>query len=143
MRLVSEFTLIDMTSIQDFVTQGGQSVTAGEVDAFRGHLAAYKLKAEMLEAAGQPVLREQSGLLLRYIEDVLDDAYLPEDFSALPEAVFAMRYLAKGVDIIPDTIPGIGYKDDAEVIHAVLLAHEKEFRTYCAAQHIRFDPPTV
>lgn len=128
-----------MTSIQDFVTQGGQSVTAGEVGAFRNHLAAYKLKAEMLEAAGQPRLREQSSLLLRYIEDVLDDVHVPEDFSALPEAVFAMRYLAKGVDIIPDSVPGIGYSDDAEVVHAVLLAHGGEFRAYCDAQQLKFD----
>ncbi len=128
-----------MTSIQDFVTQGGQSVTAGEVGAFRNHLAAYKLKAEMLATAGQVRLREQSAFLLRYIEDVLDGMYVPEDFSALPDAVFAMRYLAKGVDIIPDSVPGIGYKDDAEVVHAVLLAHEKEYRAFNSSQKIGFE----
>lgn len=118
-----------MSSIQEYVVQGGQAVTAGEVASFRRQLAVYKLKAETLEAAGQSRLREQASFLLRYIEDVLDDAYVPADFSALPEAIFAMKYLAKGVDIIPDCMPG-GYSDDAAVLKAVFDGHADELATF-------------
>lgn len=128
-----------MTNIQDFVVQGGQAVTAGEVAAFRGHLAAYKLKAETLEVAGQSALREKALFLIRYIEDVLDDEYIAGDFAALPEAVFAIRYLAKGVDIIPDSVPGVGYSDDAAVVGVVLLGHADEFRAYGAKAGVDYD----
>jgi len=127
-----------MSTLSDFVVQGGQAITAGQVAVFRDHLAAYKLKAETLEAAGQPQLREQCSFLLRFIEDVLDDAYVSDDFAALPEAVFAVRYLAKGVDIIPDNIPG-GYSDDAAVMREVVEEHEAEFRKYCSQNKIAFD----
>lgn len=127
-----------MSTLSEFVVQGGQAITAGQVAVFREHLAAYKLKAETLAAAGQPRLRVQCSFLLRFIEDILDDAYACEDFSALPESVFAVRYLAKGVDIIPDNIPG-GYSDDAAVMREVLAEHEDEFRKYCGLNKIDFD----
>ncbi len=126
-----------MSIISDFVVQGGQAITAGQVDAFRNHLAAYKLKAGTLESAGQQQLNDQSLFLLRFIEDVLDEVYSPEDFFALTEAIFAIRYLAKAVDIIPDGLPG-GYSDDAAVLRAVIDGHEAEFRKYCAQNSIDF-----
>lgn len=128
-----------MSIISDYVVQGGQSITAGQVDVFRSHLAAYKLKAETLEADGLPLLRQQSSFLLRFIEDVLDEVYVSEDFFALTEAIFAIRYLAKGVDIIPDALPD-GFSDDAEVLQSVLEGHEPEFRKYCSQNSIAFDP---
>jgi hypothetical protein len=118
-----------MSTISDYVVQGGQSLTAGEVDAFRNHLAAYKLKAETLGVSGQGALGEQAAFLLRFIEDTLDGVYDPADFSAIPEAIFAIKYLAKGVDIIPDNMPG-GYSDDAAVIAAVLSGHAAEFEAF-------------
>ncbi len=126
-----------MSSIQEYVVQGGQAITAGDVDAFRRQLAVYKLKAETLEAAGQSQLREQTSFLLRYVEDVLDDVYVPGDFAALPEAIFAVRYLAKGVDIIPDSVAG-GYSDDQAVVRAVLDGHAAEFEAYAVKNGLDF-----
>jgi uncharacterized membrane protein YkvA (DUF1232 family) len=127
-----------MPTLSDLVVQGGQAITAGQVDAFRNHLAAYKLKAGTLEAAGQPLLGKQCSFLLRFIEDVLDDAYVSRDFPVLPEAIFAVRYLVKGADIIPDNTAG-GYSDDAAVLREVLMEHETEFRKYCSQNKIAFD----
>lgn len=127
-----------MWSIQEYVVQGGQAITAGEVDSFRRQLAAYKLKAEILDTSKQPLLREQASFLLRYIEDVLDDIYPSSDFAALPESIFAIRYLAKSVDVIPDNVPE-GFTDDAAVLQAVLTGHESEFRNYCEKQKLDFD----
>lgn len=126
-----------MSSIQEYVVQGGQAVTAGEVDQFRRQVALYKLKVETLEPEGEPKLREQAGFLLRFIEDVLDEEYSPTDFAAVPEAIFAIRYLAKGVDIIPDSVPG-GFSDDAAVVRAVLGGHDAEFRAYAAKNALDF-----
>jgi len=124
-----------MSTISDYVVQGGQSLTAGEVDAFRNHLAAYKLKAETLGMSGQGALGDQAAFLLRFIEDTLDGVYDPADFAALPEAIFGVKYLAKGVDIIPDSMPG-GYSDDAAVIAAVLGGHAGEFEAFAKKNQI-------
>lgn len=123
--------------ISDFVVRGGQAVTAGEVSAFRSHLAAYKLKAETLGASGQQALRDQASFLLRFIEDVLDDAHVSDDFAALPESIFALRYLARGVDIIPDNTAG-GFTDDAAVLREVIEGHAPEFEKYCRENGIEY-----
>lgn len=124
-----------MSTISDYVVQGGQSLTAGEVDAFRSHLAAYKLKAETLGMSGQYELGAQAAFLLRFIEDTLDGVYDPADFSALPEAIFGVKYLAKGVDIIPDSMPG-GYSDDAAVLAAVFHGHAAEWKAFAKKSQI-------
>ena len=69
---------------------------------------------------------------------MLDDIYTSDDFSALPEAVFAVRYLVKGVDIIPDKTEE-GYSDDAAVLREVLAGHEVEFRNYCSKNNLTFE----
>ena len=127
-----------MSLISELLVQGGQALTAGQVSEFRHHIAAYKLKAETLELHGQPLLRAQCLFLLRFIEDVLDDAYVTEDFSTVPEAIFAVRYLVKEVDVIPDTIPG-GFSDDAALFQELLTEHEAEFRKYCSRDHLDFE----
>ncbi len=128
-----------MSSFSEFVVQGGQALTAGQIDVFRSHLAAYKLKAGLLVDEGQPKLGRQCAFLLRFIEDVLDDAYACDDIPALAESVFAVRYLVKGVDIIPDNLPG-GYNDDAAVLDEVLTGHDAEFRKYCEKNGLTLDP---
>lgn len=127
-----------MATIKEFVVHGAQTLTAGEIDSFHHNLAAYKLKAEALES-NQPLIREQTAFLLRYIEDVLDNVYSSNDVLAVPEAIFAVRYLAKSVDIIPDSIPEMGYADDAAVLQTVIIRHETEFRDYCNKQKLDFD----
>lgn len=124
-----------MSSIQDYVVQGGQSVTAGTIDAFRRQISDHRLRAEALIDEGQPALRDQASFLLRYIEDVLDGVWSPTDLAAVPEAIFAVRYLSKGVDIIPDSVAG-GYTDDAAILKTVLHGHFEEFQTFAGKNRL-------
>lgn len=118
-----------MSSIQEYVVQGGQSITAGTIEAFHRQIANHRLRAEALVEENQPALRDKAVFLLRYVEDVLDGAWPPADLAAVPEAIFAIRYLSKGVDIIPDSLSG-GYIDDAAVVSAVLVGHRGEFEAF-------------
>ena len=45
----------------------------------------------------------------------------------LAEGTFAVQYLLKEDDLIPDRIPGIGLIDDAMLIKRVFLRNELEF----------------
>ncbi len=132
-----------MNSLNEFVLRGGQTVTAGEMDAFRRKLPFLKVKAETLEAAEFPHLNEQTRFLVRYAEDVLDGAYACSDLQAIAETVFALGYLLKDVDIIPDTVPGKGYADDSLVLRAVLSSHEEELRAFAAKSGIDFEKISI
>lgn len=128
-----------MSDIHEFVLRGGQKITVGHTDAFRRKLPFLKVKAETMETDDFPHLSEQTRFLVRYVEDVLDNVYASDDLSAVAEAVFALGYLLKDVDIIPDTIPSAGYADDSAVLRAVLDSHVPEFRQFAKAANLDFD----
>lgn len=132
-----------MNGIHDFVIRGGQTVTAGQMDAFRRKLPFLKVKAETMEVPEFPHLKRQTNFLVRYAEDVLDGAYPCSDLQAIAETVFALGYLLKEVDIIPDSVPGMGLADDSVVPRAVLMGHEEEFRAFAKKWDLDFESVTT
>lgn len=132
-----------MNSIHEFVVRNGQTITAGQMNAFRQKLPLVKVKAETAEAADLPHFREQVLFLARYAEDVLEGHHVCADLTAIAETVFALQYLLKDVDIIPDTVPGKGLTDDSLVLRAVLSGHEEEFRSYAEAVGLDFNKVTL
>jgi uncharacterized membrane protein YkvA (DUF1232 family) len=113
------------------------------MDAFRRKLPFLKVKAESLDAPGFPHIKEQTRFLVRYAEDVLDGVYACSDLAAIAETVFALGYLLRDVDIIPDSVPGAGFADDSLVLRAVLASHEEELRAFAKKNGLDFDKVTV
>jgi uncharacterized membrane protein YkvA (DUF1232 family) len=132
-----------MNGIHEFVMRGGQAVTAGQMDAFRRQLPLLKVKAEIMDVPEFPHLKPQTNFLVRYAEDVLDGAYPCSDLQAIAETVFALSYLLKEVDIIPDSVPHVGLADDSVVLRAVLTGHESEFRAFAKTCGLDFDSVTT
>jgi uncharacterized membrane protein YkvA (DUF1232 family) len=132
-----------MNSIHEFVMRGGQTVTAGQMDACKRELPLLKVKAETSDITGIPHFREQTLFLVRYAEDVLEGVYACSDLTAIAETVFALEYLLKDVDIIPDSVPGKGLTDDSMVLRSVLSNHEEEFRTFAEKNGLNFDKVTL
>jgi uncharacterized membrane protein YkvA (DUF1232 family) len=132
-----------MNGIHEFVIRGGQTVSAGQMDAFRRKLPFLKVKAEMIDTPDFPHLKPQTDFLVRYAEDVLDGVYPCSDLQAIAETIFALSYLLKEVDIIPDSVPHLGLADDSVVLRAVLKGHETEFRTFAMKSELDFDSVTT
>lgn len=132
-----------MNSIHEFVMRGGQTITAGQMDACRRQLPLLKVKAETSDLTGIPHFREQVLFLVRYAEDVLEGVYACNDLTTIAETVFALQYLLKDVDIIPDTVPGKGLTDDSLVLRSVLSSHEEDFREYAGKVGIDFEKVTI
>ena len=132
-----------MNGIDEFVIRGGQGVTAGEMEAFRRRLPFLKVKAETLDVPEFPHLQSQIRFLAHYAEDVLDEVYPCSDLEAIAETVFALDYLLKEVDIIPDSVPHVGFADDSAVLRAVLKGHESEFRAFSKKFGLDFDSVTT
>lgn len=128
-----------MNSIHEFVIRGGQTVTAGQMDAFKRELPLLKVKVETSDVTGLPHFRDQVLFLVRYAEDVLEGVYACSDLTAIAETVFGLDYLLKDVDIIPDSVPGKGLTDDSMVIRSVLANHLEEFQEFAAKSGLDFD----
>jgi uncharacterized membrane protein YkvA (DUF1232 family) len=132
-----------MNSIHEFVVRGGQTVTAGQMDAFKRELPLLKVKAETADTTGLPHFREQVLFLVRYAEDVLEGVYPCSDLTAIAETVFGLGYLLKDVDIIPDSVPGKGLTDDSMVLRAVLSQHVDEFLEFADKSGLDFGKVTT
>jgi uncharacterized membrane protein YkvA (DUF1232 family) len=54
-------------------------------------------------------------------------------YAAITESAFALSYLRKGIDIIPDSISGFGYADDVAIINVVFETYKQPFSgpRYC------------
>ena len=92
---------------------------------------------EKLDAADTPrFVRERSAKLAQLIEMLEDERWqlAGEDRERVLKAV---AYMAEPQDLIPDTIPGLGYLDDAIIVELVVqeLRHEieayEDFRRAC------------
>ena len=47
------------------------------------------------------------------------------------ETIFALLYVIREVDLVPDDEPGVGYLDDAAVVESVLARHAGIFENHC------------
>lgn len=130
-------------AIHEFVLKGGQSVTTAQMADLRSKIPFLRAKAETMQAIESPHLHDQALFLARYAEDVIDDIYPADDLSAVAEAVFALAYYFRDVDIIPDDVPGKGFTDDSAIIRTVLFGHEPEFRKFAAASSLDYDRLTL
>ena len=127
-----------MSDIYEFVLVGGQKITAGALASFREKIPFLIVKGGELEGLAEaPHLGEQVKFLARYVEDVLGGTFSAEDLAAVPESVFALSYVLRDVDIIPDTVPGKGYSDDSAVVRCVLESHAREFEKYASSQNFK------
>lgn len=132
-----------MTDFEEFVVSGAQKITPGEIAKFEHELPLVLAKINQVDPPAQPHLKCQAQFLVRYVEDCLDSKYMPDDIGALAEAIFALMYLHKGVDIIPDMIPDIGFSDDSAVLRTVLRRHVPEFEKFGTAAGMDFQSLSV
>ena len=77
-------------------------------------------------------------MLADFFEDTADEVFPAGSDASRKEAAFALIYTAKETDIIPDSVPEIGYADDSIIVRTVLSRHEDIFRDYCRFRKIRW-----
>jgi hypothetical protein len=107
-------------STDEFIATHSRNMTANELRGLRLFIVALENKKKAAAAAGHPALAEgisSLGTLLSSPD--ITDAQDPLP-THLAEAGAALRYVLKGVDIIPDSVPGLGLADDEWIVTRVL-----------------------
>ena len=87
-------------------------------------------------------LVDQLEFLADAAEDFAEGAYKDLPYWAFAQAIFALTYAHKKVDVIPDLIPELGRADDSSVVRAVLIKNEKFFAKYAALQGVNWSKIT-
>ena len=111
--------------LNQFVLDGARRVTPRQVGKLVRQLPEIRLVATQVTQF--PPLADQVEFLAELIEDFHSGLNQDVPYTAIAEAAFALSYLHKGVDIIPDRIPDIGYADDAAIITVVFETYKEAF----------------
>src|SRR5881397_1052879 len=121
-----------MSEFVNYVNHGAAHVTPRVVEQVIRHLPLWKVEFTQINGPKFPHLVDQLEFLANAVEDAAEGAYKELPYFALPEAVFALMYAHKKIDIIPDALPDLGRADDSSIVRAVLILNEKAFAKYAA-----------
>src|SRR5262245_5434526 len=119
-----------MAEIVNYVTRGGTKITPAIVEKVLRNLPLWKVEFAQINAPKFPHLVDQLEFLANAVEDFAEGAYKDLPYKAAAEAVVALTYAHKKVDIIPDFLHDLGRADDSSIVRAVLIQNEKAFSKY-------------
>jgi uncharacterized membrane protein YkvA (DUF1232 family) len=120
-------------SISEYVEQRAALLTPEQLDKLRADLPLLNVRFAAIAVPQFPHLQQQLKLLADFFEDTADGLFPAGSDALRKEAAFALGYMAKETDIIPE----IGYADDSIIVRTVLSRHDDIFRDYCCLRKIR------
>ena len=114
-------------------------LTPKEVDGIRSRLTTIREEIARIEVPAFPHAQKQYAFFVDLVDAFLSG--LADDFpyQAALEAMIALNYLHDGSDLIPDSLPEIGYMDDALIAHTVVARNHEAYREYAERQDIPWD----
>src|ERR1700742_1627491 len=121
--------------LQAYITEGARRITPAHLDKLVRLLP--KIRLAVTQVTDFPSLPDQVELMAEIIEDFQAGLNRSIPFTAIAESAFALFYLRKGADIIPDSIPRAGLTDDAAIISAVFENYKKPFLNHVLARNAR------
>ena len=127
-----------MAEFVDYVNHGAARITPRIVEQVLRHLPLWKVEFTQINAPRFPHLVDQLEFLANAVEDSAEGAYKDLPYCALAQAVFALTYAHRKVDIVPDVVPDVGRADDSSIVRAVLLQNEKAFAKYAESQSVNW-----
>jgi uncharacterized membrane protein YkvA (DUF1232 family) len=132
-----------MPEIAEYVRHQAEKITPKLVESLLHKLPLLKVEFAQIHAPKFPHLVDQLSFLADFVEDFAEGADPTIPYVAAAEASFALIYAHKHVDLIPDTIPGLGRADDSSVVRAVLIRHEGPLSRYAVAHGVDWNQITL
>jgi uncharacterized membrane protein YkvA (DUF1232 family) len=118
--------------LYQFINDGARKITPARVQQLVRQLPDIRLAVTQI--TDFPHLADQVEFLAELIEDFYSGLNKTIPYTAIAEAAFALLYLRKAVDLVPDQIPRTGYADDAAIITAVFENYKEVFLQYVLAR---------
>jgi uncharacterized membrane protein YkvA (DUF1232 family) len=131
-----------MSEFVAYVNHGAALVTPRVLETVVRQLPMWKIEFTQINAPRYPHLVDQLEFLADAVEDFAEGAYKELPFCALAQAVFALTYAHKKIDVIPDLMPNLGRADDSSVVRAALIQNEKSFAKYAEVMGINWNKIT-
>lgn len=134
---------LHMGEISDFVQRGAAKITPVDLERVHRNIPLLKLEFADIKDPHHPHLSEQLGFLADLVEDFAEGVVEDIPFFTIAEAVFAIVYAHRQIDLIPDSVPGYGHSDDSAVVRAVLIENERYLSKYALEQGLRWETVSI
>jgi uncharacterized membrane protein YkvA (DUF1232 family) len=121
--------------LQAIITDGARRITPAHLDKLVRLLP--NIRLAITQVTEFPDLPDQVEFLAEIIEDFQAGLNRSIPFTAIAESAFALFYLRKTADIIPDSIPRTGFVDDAAIVSAVFENYKRPFLKHILARNAR------
>lgn len=131
-----------MSEFVAYVNHGASLITPRVAEQVLKHLPMWKVEFTQINAPKFPHLVDQLEFLADAVEDFAEGACKELTYYAFAQAIFALTYAHKKVDVIPDVLPELGRADDSSVVRAVLIQNEKVFAKYAETQGVNWSKIT-
>ena len=128
-----------MSEFVAYVNHGAALVTPRVLETVVRQLPMWKMEFTQINAPKYPHLVDQLEFLADAVEDFAEGAYKELPFFALAQAIFALTYAHKKIDVIPDLMPNLGRADDSSVVRAVLIQNERSFAKYAEVMGLNWN----
>lgn len=116
------------TELLAFLDTQAARLTPMDLIALADRLPALRERFHDIAGLESPELAEQLEFLAQIVEDCATGVNCEVPDACRREAAFALLYLERGGDILPDQTPGIGLVDDLTIVNTVLCRHEATLR---------------
>lgn len=113
---------------EDYIKNGAKKITDEDVEDVINKADEIKEKFEKKGPLGRFI--NDAKLLISLVKDYWNKEYREIPYYVIAAVVFTLLYVINPLDLIPDTIPGIGYVDDAAVVAMCLYLFEQELLEY-------------
>ncbi len=128
------------TDLDEFIESGARRLTPRQLAELASRLDDLRESLTGFTVPGYPRIEPQ----LRFLASVAEECAMQREndlpVTAYLEAAFALLYLDKEVDLIPDFVGDIGLTDDAAIAVLVLARHVEAFARFARDRHIPWDP---
>lgn len=114
--------------IRAFVEEQAAKLTHQDIVKLASRLPALREQFSCIPVLEYPQLAEQYEFLALIVEDCSEHIACKVPEVCQREAAFALLYLEKHGDLLPDDAPGIGLTDDQAVVATVLHKHREALR---------------
>jgi uncharacterized membrane protein YkvA (DUF1232 family) len=117
----------EIAQIDKFIIVGSSQIRSADLQIINEKSQQVHEKIYLIREQGLSDLKRQTRLIMQTIEFAARLQFEDPLPTYLAEGGFAMQYLIREEDLIPDLIPGIGLIDDAILVKRAFYRNEADF----------------
>jgi uncharacterized membrane protein YkvA (DUF1232 family) len=123
----------DESEFFDYIESGAARLTPRQARQLVSDLPDLGGDFAKMRESDYPETERQLWFLAAVVESVWTDGYHDMPYRAALEAAFAITYFQREVDLIPDSIEGIGLLDDAAIVQTVFARNAAAYEVFAKA----------